>query len=59
MDNKKVEVPVELLQKIKTYIEWSEQILDGIEGESRSFKEIIADGDMPEVYKELMVVITE
>jgi hypothetical protein len=45
---------LELLLKIKKYIEETEKTLDGEWGSSRKIEQIILDGDMPDVYTEVL-----
>lgn len=44
----------DLLLKVKDYIEDAEEKLDWEHGLSRNIEKIIADGDMPEIYSEIL-----
>lgn len=50
---------IELLYRIKKYIEGREQTIDGEWGDCRSVEELIADGAMPELWHEVCAVIRE
>ena len=47
----------ELLLKIKSYIELMEEKIDAEYGLCRDYKELIAHGQMPEIYDEVLKLI--
>ena len=50
---------LELLNKVKMYIEGREETIDGEWGDCRSVEELIADGAMPELWHEVCTAIRE
>ncbi len=50
---------LELLNKVKKYIEGREETIDGEWGNCRSIEELIADGAMPKVWYEVCEAIRE
>jgi hypothetical protein len=48
-----------LLEDVKGYIENAERIEDGEWGSSRSVEQIISDGDMPELYNQVIQAISK
>lgn len=50
---------LELLNKVKMYIEGREETIDGEWGDCRSVEELIADGAMPELWHEVCAAIRE
>ena len=48
-----------LLYKVKEYIEVSEETIDGEWGVCRSVEELIADGEMPDLWHEVRAAINE
>lgn len=45
---------LKLLKEIKTYIEETEECIDGEWGEGRSVDKLIKDGDMPKIYNDVI-----
>lgn len=45
---------LEFLEDLKDYIERSEEQIESEWGEMRSAEKLIADGDMPDVYAEVL-----
>lgn len=50
---------LELLNKVKKYIEGREETIDGEWGDCRSVEELIADGAMPKLWHEVCAAIRE
>jgi hypothetical protein len=49
----KVEISLELINKVLKYIEEKEKQIDGEWGSCRDFEELLEDNDVPDIYFEL------
>lgn len=54
---KNMEIPKELLEEIKSYIEAAEVRIDSEFGDCRELHEIVSDSDMPEVYVKICTLL--